>query len=159
MGALMSSLPLADTVTLLVNQPFVPGVPDTASAADGPVLSSFTVSAPAGVVRPAPFVQDASNVWPLVSAVWYWSDVQCTLPLTGSEPDVWTVTSLVYQPFAPSVPAVTAIAADGPDLSNLTVTGAAFVASPAWLTHIAPKAWPVVSSLWNWSALQLTGPL
>ena len=39
--------------------------------------------------------------------------------LTVSVPEVLTVTSLVYQPFAPGVPAVTASAAVGGVLSNI----------------------------------------
>ena len=49
----------------------------------------------------------------MVSAVWNWSAVQMVGLLSVSLPDVCTVTSLVYQPFEPSVPAVTARIAVG----------------------------------------------
>src|SRR6185369_5830848 len=47
------------------------------------------------------------NTCPAVSVVWNWSTLQVGGPLTNSVPEVWTVTSLVYHPFAPAVPAVT----------------------------------------------------
>ena len=50
-------------------------------------------------------------------------------------PLVCTVTLLVYQPFEPSVPAVTDSVALGPDLSSFTVRGAALVLNPALFVH------------------------
>ena len=99
----------------------------TASAADGPVLSSFNVSGAALVGSPAAFVQEPLNTCPAVSAVCCSSAVHVVGLLMPSEPSVSTVTSLVYQPLEPSVPAVTASAADGPVLSSFTVSEVAFV--------------------------------
>src|SRR6266567_4227412 len=119
-GLLIVSPPVVLTVTLLVYQPLLPKVPDeTAKVAVGPVLSSLTISGAALVVRPASFVQEPLNGALVVSVVWDWSAVQVVGLLTVSLPEVCTVTSLVYQPFVPGVPAVTDRAAVGGVLSNL----------------------------------------
>src|SRR3954452_280521 len=130
-------------------QPFEPRMPAADNAADGPVLSSFTVSVDASAVRPASFVHDPWKSVPVVSEVWYWSPSQLTGPLIESPPVLRTVTSLVYQPFAPAVPAVTPRLADGPDLSNLTLKGDAPVVRPASFVHDPLNAWPLVSPVWN----------
>src|SRR5690348_16275022 len=118
-GPLIVSAPDVCTVTSLVYQPFEPSVPMADKAAVGGVSSSFTVTEAAFVVRPALLVQCPSNAVPTVSAVWFWSAVQLSMPLTRSVPDVCRVTSLVYQPFAPGVPFVTVSVALGPLLSYL----------------------------------------
>ena len=64
----------------------------------------------------------------------------------ASDPEVEIVTSLTYQPWAPGLPEVTDMAAEGPVLSTLTVMGAASVLSPASLVHEPEKVAPVVSS-------------
>src|SRR5688572_32516945 len=115
----MLSVPAGLTVTSDRYQPPPPSVPAVAaSAAVGPVLSSFTVSGAAFVLRPASFVQEPLNSCPVVSVVCDWSAVHVTGLEIESVPSVSTVTSLVYQPFDPSVPAVTASAAVGPVLSG-----------------------------------------
>src|SRR4051794_35575180 len=78
----------------------------------------------------------------------------------SSDPLVWSVTSLVYQPFEPRVPAVTARATEvGADLSNLMVSAAAGVLRPASFVHVPLKTWPLVSVVCDWSAVQETGVL
>ena len=99
-------------------------------------------------ISPALLVQEPLNSCPVVSFVCDCFAVQVTGPLIVSAPLVSTVTLLVYQPFAPSVPAVTVSAADGPVLSSLTVNGAASVLRPASLVHDPVKSSPVVSSVW-----------
>src|SRR5262249_58650167 len=93
----------------------------------GGVLSSLTVSDEAGALRPARLVQEPLKTVPSVSVVWDWSAVQVTGPLRESSPVVRRVTSLVYQPLAPSVPETTASVAVGGGLSSFTVSGAAWV--------------------------------
>src|SRR5687767_15186710 len=57
---LTASLPEASMVTSSVYQPLLPGVPlVTARLADGPVLSTLTVTASVGVDKPAALVQEA----------------------------------------------------------------------------------------------------
>ena len=70
-------------------------------------------------------------------------------------------TALTYQPWSPS-----GVDGVGPSslitgavLSSLTVSGAASVVSPASLVHEPLNAAPVVSFVWYWSAVQVTGPL
>ncbi len=63
----------------------------------------------------------------------------------SSAPDVATVTSLVYQPFAPSVPVGVRVTPVGAVLSSLTVRGAAFVVRPASFVQDPAKAVPFVS--------------
>ena len=87
---------------------FAPSVPVAVSAADGAVLSSLTVTGVASVVIPASFVHEPVKSSPVVSSVCCCSAVQVTGPLIASVPLVAIVTSLVRQPFAPRVPAVTA---------------------------------------------------
>src|SRR5438067_1806191 len=117
-------------------QPFAPIVPAlTARVAAGPVLSSLTFSATAFVVRPASLVQEPWNKVPAVSAAWSWLAVQVVGLLTLSVPVVLIVTSLVYQPFAPAVPAVTARLAEGPVLSIFRDKAVAFVVRPASLVQ------------------------
>src|SRR5439155_290947 len=130
-----------------------------ARAAGGPVLSSLVVSGSASVARPASFVHEPWNVVPVVSVVWCWSAVHVIGPLIASAPVAPMMTSDVYQPLAPGVPAVTASAALGPDLSSFTVIGAASVESPAALVHEPCRSVPPVSVDSAWSAVQLTGPL
>src|SRR5262245_15434660 len=151
----MASLPVVEMVTSLMYQPFDPGVPAlTARPAEGPVLSTFTVRGSASVARPAALVQEPLKTAPAVSSVWCWSGVQVTGPLMASSPVVETVTSLVYQPLEPGVPAVTARAAEGPVLSTFTVSGSALVLRPAALVQEPLKTVPAVSSVWCWSAVQ-----
>ena len=77
-------------------------------------MSSFTVNGAALVLRPAWLVQDALNtVTRGLGCLCTGPTVQVTGPLTESAPLVATVTSLVYQPFVPAVPAVTVSIADG----------------------------------------------
>ena len=137
-GPLIVSAPLGWTVTSLVYQPFVPGVPAvTVRSAVGPVLSSLIVSGAAFVVSPASLVQEPLKVWPAVSAVCDWSFVQVSGLLTSSAPDVCTVTSLVYQPFAPAVPAVTDKAtAVGAVASNLKLKATGVLMLPALSVHV-----------------------
>src|SRR4029453_16897145 len=101
----------------------------------GGVLSSLTVSGAAARLRPALLVQEPLKVVPSVSVVWTWSAVHVTGPLTVSSPLVRIVTSLVYQPFAPNVPATTASAAVGGGLSSLTGSGVACAVRPALLVQ------------------------
>ncbi len=63
------------------------------------------MSGAALVVRPASFVQEPLNTCPAVSVVCDWSAVHVTGLEIESVPSVSTVTSLVYQPLSPSVPA------------------------------------------------------
>ena len=70
-AALPSIGPSKLFVTAVVYQPLVPSVPAvTASAAGGPVLSSFTVTGVAVALRPAWLVHDPLNTVPFVSLVW-----------------------------------------------------------------------------------------
>ena len=118
------------TVTLLLYQPFVPsGGEVTAALIVGAVLSMLTVRGDALVERPAWLAQEPLKTVPAVSVVWNWSAEQMAGPLIESLPLVETVTSLVYQPPRPRVPAVTAREALGPVLSSLTVIGEASVLS------------------------------
>ena len=94
----------------------------TVRIAVGPVLSTFMVNGAALVTSPALFVQEPLNTVPVVSVVWNWFAIQVTEPLMVSVPLVWMVTSLVYHPLLPSVPAITASVAVGPVLSILMVT-------------------------------------
>ena len=143
-GLLIESVPDVETVTSVVYQPFKPAVPAvTAKAAVGPLLSSLTVNEAALVVKPASFIHEPLKTAPVVSAVWNWSVVQVTGLLIESLPDVETVTSLVYQPFKPAVPAVTAKAAEGPVLSILIVTES--LAEPPALCAEQDDVVPVVS--------------
>src|SRR6476646_2452100 len=131
----MLSAPAACTVTSVTYQPLSPSVPAvTESAAVGPVLSSLTGSSKALAVRPASFVHEPLNTCPAVSVVWNWSTLQVGGPLTNSVPEVWTVTSLVYHPFAPAVPAVT---------DKATAVGA--VASYLKLKAMSPLELPALS--------------
>src|SRR5581483_7817551 len=66
---------------------------------------------------------------------------------------------LVYQPWAPSVPVLTARPALGGVWSTFTVSGAAFPTSPALSVHEPLKTVPAVSSSWSWPGVQVTGPL
>ena len=135
-GPLTLSVPFVLTVTSLVYQPLAPSVPAvTASAADGPVLSSFTVNGAASALRPALFVHEPLKCDRPSRSSGAGPTVQVTGPLIVSVPLVATVTLLVYQPFAPAVPAVTASTADGPVLSSLTVNGAALELKPALLVQ------------------------
>src|SRR5262245_1308180 len=159
-GPLTRSSPEVPTVTALVYQPLSPGVPEiTDMAADGPLLSTFTVIGEASVLRPAPLVHDPPKLAPVVSSVCSWLPVQLTGPLTRSSPEVPTVTALVYQPLSLGVPEITDMTADGPLLSTFTVIGEASVLRPAPLVHDPPKLAPVVSSVCSWLPVQLTGPL
>jgi hypothetical protein len=65
--------------------------------------------------------------------------------LIESDPDVPTVTLLVYQPFAPNVPAVTAKAADGPVLSIFSETESLDGPPSLWAEH--EEVVPVVSEV------------
>src|SRR5437764_1210079 len=114
----------------------------------GAVLSSLTVRAVALVVKPALLVQVPLKVVPAVSAVCDWSAVHVTGLLMLSVPVVLTVTLLMYQPFVPAVPAVTARAAEGAVLSSLMVSGGALVVTPP-LTQEPLKVVPVVSVVWT----------
>ncbi len=127
-GELIESLPVVAAWMSDVNQPLLPSCGELVmpATAVGPLLSSFTVSAAACVVRPAPLVQEPLNTWPAVSAVCDWSAVHVTPPLSASLPDVETVTSPTNHPFAPWRP-LAARSADGPVLSILMVFGSAFV--------------------------------
>jgi hypothetical protein len=102
-------------------------------------------------VSPAPLVQESvTSVDP--SSVTVWSAVQVTGPLTSS-PLVETVTALVYQPLAPSLPALTETAAMGAVWSMWSVSGTASVVSPAPLVQcpvISVAPWAVTV----WSVLQ-----
>ena len=51
------------------------------------------------------------------------------------------------------------IATEGFVLSSLTVTGAALPMRPAGSVHDPLKTWPVVSVVWDWFGVQVTGPL
>ena len=75
------------------------------------------------------------NSRPVVSVVWNWSAVHEVGSLTLSAPEVRTVTSSVYQSFAPRLPELTERFADGSDLSSLMVTGVAALDNPASLIH------------------------
>src|SRR5215467_2738490 len=147
----MESAPEAWTVTSLVNQPLVPGVPAvTDSVADGAVLSSFTMRAGACVVRPASFVHDPCRSLPVVSVPWMESAVHVTGVATVSVPVVRTVTSLVYQPLVPGVPEITAEATPvGPVLSSFTVSGVAYPVRPAPFLQLPLNVAPTVSAVWN----------
>jgi hypothetical protein len=110
--------------------PRVPAL--TAKLAVGPVLSNLIVSGAALALRPASLVHEPLKTTPVVSVAWNWSAVQFNGVLTSSMPDVWTVTSVVYQPFVPDVPAVTAKAtAVGGVESNLNPNGASLLELPA----------------------------
>jgi hypothetical protein len=71
----------------------------TARVADGPVLSTLTVTAFVAVDKPAALVQEALNVAPDVSVVWLCGAVHVTPPLTASTPPAAKVTFEVYQSF------------------------------------------------------------
>jgi hypothetical protein len=79
--------------------------------------------------------------------------------LIASLPEVATVTSLTYQPFAPGVPELTERAADGPDLSSLTIRGEALALSPAALVQDPFIVVPEVGVVMICGGVQLTGPL
>ena len=85
--------------------------------------------------------------------------MQLTGPLIVSLPEACTVTSLMYQPCAPSVPALTARLAVGPVLSNLTVREAFAPVFPALSVQWPVNSWPDVSVVWFWSAVQDSIPL
>ena len=57
-------------------------------------------------VSPAPFVTEQVTVVPVVPAVRVVELHGATIPDSGSEAVQVTVTSLMYQPFAPRVPAM-----------------------------------------------------
>jgi hypothetical protein len=86
---------------------------------------------------------------PVVSVVNVTSAVQFTGSLTESTPEAWTVVSLVYQPFVPGVPAVTARVALGAVLSILITMGAALAAKPAAFVHEPFTVVPGVSAVNN----------
>jgi hypothetical protein len=141
-GPLVDSAPLVWTVTLLVNQLLAPSVP--------PVTERLTTGAVLSIDRdrcgigdgPAPLVQEPSTWVPVVSVEKTWSALHVT-PLMASAPAVWTVTSLVYQPFAPAVPLAES-AALGAVLSILIVTeaelerSALLVAEQVSVTPLSP---------------------
>ena len=146
-GLLIESVPVVLIVTSVVYQPLSPSVPAvTASVAVGGVLSSLTVSGAAFVVRPALLVQEPLKTAPAVSVVWDWSPVQTTGLLIESVPVVLIVTSLVYQPLSPSVPAAARATPAGPVLSSLIVTEAE-LGNPAPFVAEQVTVWPVVSEL------------
>src|SRR5574338_331367 len=60
------------------------------------------------------------------------------MPLTESTPAVWTVTTDVYQPLVPAVPAVTDSVADGADASNLRFSYAVPLVLPASSVQLPP---------------------
>src|SRR5437660_841673 len=117
------------------------------------------VSGSASVARPASFVHEPWNVVPVVSVVWCWSAVQVIGPLIASAPPAPMVTSDVYQPSAPTVPATISRTAVGGVSSSFTVSGSACGVEPASLVHAPLKSVPVVSSVWCWSAVHATGLL
>src|SRR6266545_372766 len=126
-GLPIVSAPAVCTVTSLVYQPLAPAVPVAVSVTTGADLTSFTISGVASVVRPASFVHEPFSVAPAVSVLTICAGVHTTGELMLSEPLVVTVTSLVYQPFDPTVPSVTASSALGGGWSSLIVTEAAAV--------------------------------
>jgi hypothetical protein len=122
-GPLIESVPSVWTVTFDVYQSFKPRVPAVIERLTpvGGVLSSLTVRGVALVIKPALLVHEPLKVTPVVSVFWNWSAVQTTGLLIESVPLVWLVTSEVYQPLAPGVPAETDNIAVGPVLSIFTV--------------------------------------
>src|SRR5258705_2794746 len=76
-----------------------------------------------------------------------------------SVPAVFTVISLLFQPFEPAVPAVTASITSGAVLSSLMLSAVALVLNPASLVQDPFTAVPVVSVLTIWAVVQTTGLL
>ena len=110
----------------------------------GAVASRFTVTLPSGLVLPALSVQVPVTVCAALSAVRASGLVQAFTPLRVSCPAVVKVTSLVYQPFCPSVPLGVTVAV-GAVASRFTVTVAGALVFPALSVQVMLAVWLPVS--------------
>ena len=116
-GPLIESAPFVATVTFEVNQPFRPAVPFAESVAVGPVLSILIVTESEELPPAlcAEHDEDAAAV-SLVKSCGAHPESMTTVD-SGSVTDHPTVTFEMYQPFAPSVPAMVFVMT-GPELSG-----------------------------------------